>query len=165
MESVATFTHRLFTGAAITFMNAEGDGPLALHSALATILDEIAGAPEMAYASVIELPRIGLEARERHAAMIDLFGELLATGLRDMGEPPPNADTMALCLAGSVWEAIRRHTAQGRLHELPDALPAISHVCISTLYGLDEARRVSASARGVHRPSAHRSSTSATPIA
>jgi hypothetical protein len=142
VESVATFTRRLFTRAAIAFMDAEGDGPLALHSALATILDDIAHEPEMAYASVIELPRLGPPARERHARMIDLFGELLATGFREMDEPPPNVDTMALCLAGSVWETIRRHAAEGRLQELPDALPAISHVCVSTLYGLAEARRV-----------------------
>jgi hypothetical protein len=81
--------------------------------------------------------------------MIDLFGELLATGFREMDEPPPNIDTMAFCLAGSVWETIRRHAAEHRLHELPDALPAISHVCVSTLYGLPEARRVSAPACGI----------------
>jgi hypothetical protein len=148
-KSVATFTRELFARSAIAFMSAEGDGPLALHSALATILDDIAHAPEMAYASVIELPRLGPSAHERHARMIDLFGELLATGFREMEEPPPNVDTMALCLAGSVWETIRRHAAEHRLHELPDALPAISHVCISTLYGLQESRRVNAPARGV----------------
>ena len=49
---------------------------------------------------------------------------------------------MTLCLAGSVWETIRRHAAEGRLHELPDALPAISFVCVSTFYGVAEARRV-----------------------
>ena len=140
--SVATFTRELFARSAIAFMDAEGDGPLALHAALATILDDIAGAPEMTYASVIELPRLGPLAHERHARMIDLFGELLATGLREMDEPPPNVDTMVVCLAGSVWESIRRHAAEGRLHELPGALPAISHVCVSTIYGLKEARRV-----------------------
>ncbi len=147
-ESVATFTRDLFARSAVAFMSAEGDGPLALHSALATILDGIAGAPEMAYASVIELPSLGPLAHERHARMIDLFGELLATGFREMDEPPPNVDTMALCLAGSVWESIRRHAAEGRLHELPGALPAISHVCVSTLYGLQEARRVASEQPG-----------------
>ena len=125
-------------------MAAEGDGPLALHRALATILDELARAPEMTYMSVIELPRLGPPGHERHARMIDLFGELLAAGFREMEEPPPNVDTMALCLGGSIWETIRRHAAERRLHELPDALPAISYVCISTFYGLEEARRVGA---------------------
>jgi hypothetical protein len=142
LESVATFTRRLFERAALAFMSADGDGPLALHSALSTILTDMADAPEMAYMSVIELPRLGPPAHERHARMIDLFAELLAAGFRELEEPPPNADTMALCLGGSVWETIRRHTAEGRLHELPDALPSISHVCVSMFYGLEEARRV-----------------------
>ena len=38
--SVAAFTRQLFQRAAISFMGAEGDGPLALHRALATILHE-----------------------------------------------------------------------------------------------------------------------------
>lgn len=142
MASVATFTRQIFQRAAIAFMSADGDGPLALHHALATILDELAHAPEMTYMSVIDLPRLGPPAHERHARMIDLFSELLATGFRELDEPPPNADTMALCLGGSIWETIRRHAAEGRLHELPDALPAISFVCVSTFYGLAEARRV-----------------------
>jgi hypothetical protein len=142
MDAVATFTRRLFEHAAVAFMSAEGDGPFALHSALTTLLDDLADAPQLTYMSTIVLPRLGPPAHERHARMIDLFAELLAAGFRELDEPPPNADTMALCLGGSVWEIIRRHAAEGRLHELPDALPAISFVCVSTFYGLKEARRV-----------------------
>ena len=142
MDAVAAFTRRLFERAAVAFMGAEGDGPIALRSALATILDDIAGAPELTYMSTIELPRLGPPAHERHARMIDLFAELLAAGFRELDEPPPDVDTMALCLAGSVWETVRRHAAEGRLHDLPDALPAISFVCVSTFYGQEEARRV-----------------------
>jgi hypothetical protein len=142
MAPVATFTRHVFERAAVAFMGADGDGPLALHRALDTILTDIATAPAMTYMSVIELPRLGPPAHERHARMIDLFAELLAAGFRELDEPPPNMDTMALCLAGSVWETIRRHAAEHRLHELPDTLPAISFVCVSTFYGLEEARRV-----------------------
>lgn len=142
MDAVATFTRSLFERAAVAFMGADGDGPLALHSALATILDDLAAAPELTYMSTIELPRLGPPAHERHTRMIGLFAELLAAGFRELDEPPPNAGTMALCLGGSVWETIRRHAAEGRLHELPDALPAISFVCVSTFYGQEEARRV-----------------------
>jgi hypothetical protein len=147
MDAVATFTRGLFERAAIAFMSADGDGPVALHSALAIILDDVAGAPELTYMSTIELPRLGPCAHARHARMIDLFAELLAAGFRELDEPPPNADTMTLCLAGSVWETIRRHAAEGRLHELPDALPAMSFVCVSTFYGQEEARRVATPAR------------------
>jgi hypothetical protein len=39
---------------------------------------------------------------------------------------------------------LRDHALRGCLHELPDALPAISYVCVSTFFGIDEAMRVSA---------------------
>jgi hypothetical protein len=154
LETVATFTRRLFERAAVAFMGAEGDGPLALHAALATILTEAAGAPELTYMSVIDLPRLGPPAHERHARMISLFGELLAAGFAAMDEEPPNADTLALCLGGSVWETMRRHAAERRLHELPEALTALSYVCVSTVYGSEEARRVSTLARHTDRPAA-----------
>jgi hypothetical protein len=147
LETVATFTRRLFERAAVAFMGADGDGPLALHAALATILTEAANAPEMTYMSVIELPRLGPPAHERHERMISLFAELLASGFAAMDRPPPSPETLALCLGGSVWETLRRHAAEGRLHELPEALTALSFVCVSTFYGSEEARRVTTLAR------------------
>jgi AcrR family transcriptional regulator len=144
LDTVATFTRRLFGAAAAAFMSADGDGPRALHAALATVLHDAALAPEMTYMSVVELPRLGPPAHERHARMIGLFAELLSAGFAAIDEPPPNPDTLSLCIGGGIWEAVRRHAVERRLHELPDALPAISQVCISTLYGIDEARRVSA---------------------
>jgi hypothetical protein len=153
MASVASFTRQLFQRAAVAFMGAEGDGPLALHAALAAVLADVANAPEMTYMSVIELPRLGRPAHERHARMIELFGELLTAGFAAMDRPPPRPETMALCLGGCVWETIRRHAAERRLHELADALPAISYVCVSTFYGLDEARRVSTSRATTYRQS------------
>ncbi len=142
METVAAFTRRLFQRAAVAFMGTEGDGPLALHTALATILTDAANAPEMTYMSVIELPRLGPPAHERHARMIALFGELLAPGFATMERPPPNPETLTLCLGGSVWETLRRHAAERRCHELPEALAGLSFVCVSAIFGSQEARRV-----------------------
>jgi AcrR family transcriptional regulator len=146
LETVAAFTRQMFERAAVAFMGADGDGPLAVHAALAAILSDAARAPEMTYMSVIELPRLGSPAHERHARMIGLFGELLASGFAAMDRRPPNPETLALCLGGSVWETMRRHAAERRLHELPEALGALSYVCLSTLFGGQEARRVSAPA-------------------
>lgn len=155
IETVATFTRQLFQRAAVAFMGADGDGPLALHAALATILADAANAPEMTYMSVIELPRLGQPAHERHARMIALFGELLAPGFAAMDRQPPNPETLALCLGGSVWETLRRHAAERRCHELPDALGGLSFVCVSAIFGNDEARRVNALAHDdAHRPAA-----------
>jgi AcrR family transcriptional regulator len=142
LDTVATSTRRLFHHAATAFMGAEGDGPRALHAALAAILDDAARAREMTYISVIELPRLGAVGHQRHARMTVLFSELLAPAIDAMDQPPPNSETLALGLVGAVWESLRRHAAQRRLHELPQALPALSHVAIGTLYGRDEANRV-----------------------
>ncbi len=154
IETVAAFTRRLFHRAAVAFMGAEGDGPLALHAALATILTDAANAPEMTYMSVIELPCLGPPAHERPARMIALFGELLAPGFAAMDRQPPNPETLALCLGGSVGRTLRRHAAERRLHELPDALAGLSFVCVSTVYDSQEARRVNGLARDAHRPAA-----------
>lgn len=154
MENVAVFTRRLFQRAAVAFMGAEGDGPLALHAALATILTDAANAPEMTYMSVIELPRLGPPAHERHARMIALFGELLAPGFAAMDHQPPNPETLALCLGGSVWETLRRHAAERRLHELPETLAGLSFVCVSAIFGSQEARRVNVMAHDAQRPAA-----------
>jgi hypothetical protein len=154
MEAVAVFTRRMFQRAAVAFMGADGDGPLALHAALATILTDAANAPEMTYMSVIELPRLGPPAHERHARMIALFGELLAPGFAAMERQPPNPEILALCLGGSVWETLRRHAAERRLHELPEALGGLSFVCVSAIFGSYEARRVNAPAHDAHRPAA-----------
>ena len=142
LDAVAAFTRQLFTAAASAFMSGDGDGPRALHAALATVLRDAALAPEMTYMSVVELPRFGPLGHSRQAHMNDLFGELLHAGIAAMDEPPPNPETLSLCISGGIWETVRRHAVERRLHELPDALPAISQVCISTLYGLDQARRV-----------------------
>ncbi len=143
LDTVATFTRQLFGRAGTAFMRADGDGPRALHGALTAVLNDLARAPEMTYMSVVELPRLGPLAHERQARSVALFGELLSAGFAAMDETPPSPETVALCLGGGVWEAVRRHAVERRLHELPNALPAISHVCVSTFYDLHEAQRVS----------------------
>ena len=37
---------------------------------------------------------------------------------------------------------MRRYALERRLHELPDALPGMSYFCLSTFFGIDDARRV-----------------------
>ena len=108
------------------------------------MLYDLAEAPEMTYLSVVELPRLGPLVYERQDRMLDLFSELLAAGFAALDEPPPSHEIVALCLGGGVWEAIYRHAAQRTLHVLPEALPAISWVCVSTFFGVDEALRVRA---------------------
>jgi AcrR family transcriptional regulator len=147
LDTVAASTRRLFGRVAAAFMEAGEDGPVALHRALAALLYDLAETPELTYLSVVELPRLGPLVYERQDRMLDLFRELLTAGFAALDEPPPSREIVTLCLGGGVWEVIHRHAAQRTLHALPGALPAISYVCVSTFFGVDEALRMSALGR------------------
>jgi hypothetical protein len=147
LDTVATFTHRLFHRAALAFMDVPDDHPLALHRALEKMLYDMAGAPETTYLATVELPRLGPLVYERHTQMLDLFCELLTPASAELEHPPPDRDTVFLCITGGVWETVRRYALDRRLDQLPHALPTISYVCLSTLFGQAEAQRVGALAR------------------
>lgn len=144
LDGVAAFTHQLFQRVAIAFMDASADPPYALYRALETLLHQMADAPEMAYRATVELPSCGPLVYARHNQMLDLFCELLGPGLAALELDPPDRETISLCIGGGVWETIRRHALDRRLHQLPDSLPAVSYVCVSSFFGPAEARRVGA---------------------
>jgi AcrR family transcriptional regulator len=144
LDTVAASTQQLFGRVAAAFMEAGGDGPVALHRALSTMVYELAEVPETTYLSVVELPRLGPLVYQRQDRTLDLFCELLHNGFAALDEPPPSREIVTLCIGGGVWESIYRHAAQRTLHQLPDSLPAISYVCVSTFFGVEEALRVSA---------------------
>jgi hypothetical protein len=142
LDSVAAFTRRLFTRTADVFMDAADDPAQALHDALDFLLRDLAAAPEMTYISTVELPALGPLVRERHHRMLDLFSDFLQPGFAARGVALPNPEIVSLCLTGAVWRTVRQHAIDRRLQELPEALPAISHVVLSTLFGVEEALKV-----------------------
>jgi hypothetical protein len=143
LDSVAAFTQRLFHRVATAFMDASEDPPYALHRALEVLVHDMADAPDMTYRCTVELPRLGPLVHARQNEMLDLFCELLGPGFAALDEPP-DRETVALCIGGGVWETVRRHALARRLHQLPDSLPALSHVCVGTFFGNAEAQRVGA---------------------
>jgi AcrR family transcriptional regulator len=144
LETVAASTRQLFARVAGTFMDVPDDAPYAMHQALTTMLCDMADAPALVHLSMVELPSLGPLVQHRRVRALELFRAFLEPALASTDEPPPNADAIVLCITGGVWELIRRHALDRRIHELPFALPAISHVCLSTLFGFDEALRVGA---------------------
>lgn len=143
LDSVAAFTRRLYTRTAEVFMDGAADPAQALHQALDFLLRDLARSPEMAYMSTVELPRLGPLAIERHHRMLDLFGDFLQPGFAARGITLPNPEIVSLCITGGLWRIIRQHAIDRRLQELPDSLPAISYVVLSTFFGTAEALRVS----------------------
>ena len=143
LDSVATFTRRLFIRTADVFMDAAEDPAQALHDALDSLLRDLAASPEMTYMSVVELPRLGPLVRDRHHHMLDLFADFLQPGFAARGVALPNPEIVSLCITGGLWRIVRQHALERRLQELPDSLPAISYVVLSTFFGTPEALRVS----------------------
>ncbi len=146
LDTGAAWTERLFHRMAEAVMAVEDDPPLALHRALATMLREIADAPELARLATVELPSLGPLLHARHDEALERFSTFLDVGLAGLPEPPASRDAIALCIAGGLWETVRRYALERRLHELPDALPGMSYFCLSTFFGADDALRVSTSA-------------------
>ena len=143
LETAAASTRQLFARVAAVFMSASGDAPQALHQALAAMLRDMAGAPEMVHLAMVELPSLGPLVQRRRIRALDLFRSFLDPALAALDEPLPGGnDAITLCITGGLWELIRRHALERRLHELPDALPSVSHVLLSTLFGVEEAIRV-----------------------
>jgi hypothetical protein len=143
LDSVAAFTRRLFTRTAGVFMDAADDPAIALHEALGSLLRDLAAAPEMTYMSTVELPRLGPLVRDRHHRMLDLFSDFLQPGFTARGVALPNPEIVSLCITGGLWRIVRQHAIDRRLQELPESLPAISYVVLSTFFGVQEALRAS----------------------
>jgi hypothetical protein len=118
------------------------------------MLYDLAETPELTYLSIVELPRLGPLVYARRDRMLDRFCEVLHGGFTALDEPPPSREIVTLCIGGGVWESIYRHAALRALHALPNALSALSWVCVSTIFGVDEALRVSALPPAVARRSA-----------
>jgi AcrR family transcriptional regulator len=144
LDTVAAATQQAFGRLAENFMHIAGDCPLVAHLALGSMLRDMAGSPEMTTLAVVDLPRLGPLVQAQRRSMLELFCEFLGPGFAAMGRPAPDPPTVSLCIGGGIEEVIRDHALRGCLHELPDALPAISYVCVSTFFGIDEAMRVSA---------------------
>ena len=144
LDTVQAATQQAFSRLAESFMHIAGDCPLVAHLALGSMLRDMAGSPEMTFLATVELPRLGPLVQAQQRSMLELFCEFLGPGFAAMGRPAPDPPTVSLCIGGGIEEVIRDHALRGCLHELPDALPAISYVCVSTFFGIDEAMRVSA---------------------
>jgi AcrR family transcriptional regulator len=152
LETAAASARRLYARMADASTSVPDDPARALHHALSTMLCDLAAAPELVYLSVVELPALGPLVHARHRHAIDRFCAFLDPGLAALNCSPSQRQTTALCLCGGLWETIQRHALDRRLHELPDRLPAISHVCLSTVFGTQEAQRVNGLEQRALRP-------------
>lgn len=106
-----------------------GDGPGKLRLYLETILESIAGNPQLARAYMVEVLAAGptaLEHRERH---MHSFATLLeAAAVEHNGAPPPPFTTDGLVAA--IYDVIYKHVSRERTEELPQLLEDLYSFCL-----------------------------------
>lgn len=144
LDALQAGAEQTFAAVAQAFMSAPGDCAAAAHRSLAVLLGFMAASPALASLSILAPGVLSPRAAARHKGVLDVFAEFLGPGFAAMGHVPPRPELVSQIITGGIFEILRRHALERRLHELPDALPAVSHVCIAAFFGLDEAARVGA---------------------
>jgi AcrR family transcriptional regulator len=146
LDALQTGAEQTFSAVANAFMSDPGDCAAAAHRSLGVLLAFLAASPALASLSILVPPMLSTRAAARHKSVLDVFGEFLGPGFAAMGHVPPRPELVSQIITGGIFEVLRRHALDRRLHELPTALPAVSHVCIAAFFGLEEAARVGAEA-------------------
>ena len=133
---------RVFSRVAQTVMHTGADYPSAAHQGLRALLCDLAGMPAMVHLAVIELPHASAATRDRAERWFAQFAEFLGPAFAARETSTPDVELVRLMLGGGLLGVLRQHALERRVSQLPEALPAISYMCLSTFFGVDEARRV-----------------------
>lgn len=135
---------QVFSAVAETFMSTAGDCPLAAREALRAMLEAMAGMPDFVHLIIAEYPQLGARAHAQRRRYLDLFAEFLGPGFAAAGHMPAQPEVLSLVIAGGIYEILAKHHLEGRLDQLPDALPGIVFITVAPFFGVEEARRVAA---------------------
>ncbi len=144
LEAIDTSAERAFGAVARTFMNAGDDGPVAAHRSLAVLLDVLAANPALASLAILAPEHLDRRDATNRTGLLDVFSDFLGPGLAAIGYAPPRPEIVSVVLSGGLFDLVKQHAEERRLHDLRDALPAVSHVCVSAFFGCDEAERARA---------------------
>lgn len=143
LAAFEAFGRQMFTACATAFLSTAGDCPLAARAALGAMLRFMAGVPAAIHFVVTEFGSLGPRAEEARRRCLDLFAEFLGPGFAAARETPPCPQTLSLLIGGGIYELMSRYEREGRLAELPEALPALTYFTVAPFFGVEEARRVS----------------------
>jgi AcrR family transcriptional regulator len=136
-------TDYMFRTAGEAFLSTAGDCPLAARAALGAMLEAMASIPSFMHLAVVEYRRAGERAGAVRRRCMDQFAEFLIPGFAAGSALPPQPEVLSLLIAGGIYEILCTYYLDGRLENLPEALPAITFFTVAPFFGVEEARRVS----------------------
>jgi AcrR family transcriptional regulator len=135
-------TQQMFSAAGQAFLSTPGDCPSAARAALDAMLRFFAGSPTIVHMAAVVYPQLGQRAATARHRNMDDFGAFLGPGFAAAGELPPQPETVSRIIAGGIYELVSRYYLEGRLEQLPEALPAVTYFTVAPFFGLEQARRV-----------------------
>lgn len=140
LQTLDSWTDRTFTAMAAAFASAPRDGALAVHRALGAMLAQMAVEPTMLQLAIEAIEQLGPQVLSRRARYATVFFDAVTPTL---GPDDPSPDGSRLTAETLVYGVLRRYAAEGRIAELPDALPEISYLCVAPFFGPQRAANVS----------------------
>jgi AcrR family transcriptional regulator len=136
-----------FSAAAQGFMSAPGTWAEGSTAALGGLLRFLGGAPAFVRLCVFELPKTGACGRSHQARAQEQFAEFLAPGYARSDADGADPELVAEVVVGGIFDIVRQHATEGRIDELPRALPQVTLLALAPFVGAGEARRLADTAR------------------
>jgi hypothetical protein len=126
------------------FLVCDGDWPERMRVALERLLTLAARNPEQARLCTIRVFEAGAAGVKRREVWMDRFAGLCRSGYAHSGMDAAPSRLSAPIAAGALFELIRAHATDGRLAQLPDALPTAVLIVLAPVLGRDAALELAA---------------------
>lgn len=130
---------RIFTAMAAAFAAAPRDGALAVHRALGAMLAQLAAEPTLLALAIDAVDQLGPQIISRRAR----YTAILFEAVEASDGPDVPSDDARRVTETLVCAVLRRYAAEGRIGDLPEALPEISYLCVAPCFGPRRAADVS----------------------
>jgi AcrR family transcriptional regulator len=142
LQALDSWTDRTFAAMAAAFASAPRDGALAVHRALGAMLAQMAAEPDMLHLAVEAVEHLGPRALARRARYASVFFEAIAPTVAPEDPIPAEPRVVTEMLAEGVFGVLRTYVAEGRVDELPAALPEISYLSVAPFFGPERASEI-----------------------
>jgi AcrR family transcriptional regulator len=139
-----------------------GGWPDGVRSAVAALLDHVAGHPFLGPVAFIEIFSVGPSAIDRRSRMLQKFADVFTRGIPDSQRP---SELVAEAIVGAIWAVIHDYIVRGHvdlLHELADDA---TYLALAPVIGHEAATQLILGDRGSVRSARRAPNLSLTPPA